>query len=234
MKKIFVLIVVSLFSTALTAFAQQEINSSLNEIKSINVEGEIIVKLVVGDEHRLEGTISNEQIKNFTWSVVDGTNLILTYKKSLNLDGKTTANPVKVTLHVASLNSIKCKKGASIIADKAIDVKEIKIDATRNSIVSIPVKCFDLTIDASTGAKVNIRGESQFSVVSSSYGATINTKELICESVTATATTDSECVVQATKKLLLTAKIGGLIKYKKSTATVNQSANTLGKIETFE
>ncbi|MEG0500369.1 MAG: DUF2807 domain-containing protein, partial [Rikenellaceae bacterium] len=158
----------------------------------------------------------------------------VTLKSPLNLGSNPPLTPINLKIYVSDLKDITCKKECRIISDDVFTSRIFTIDASRNSVVSLTVKCFDLTAYCSHNAVLNLRGKSDFVVLQASSGANVNNRELETESTTATATGGAEVHVKATKKFLLTAKTKAVIGYKKGTAAVTKSESMMGKVVEYE
>lgn len=233
MKKILILIAFVSLSVSLFA-TEKNINSKLPDITTINIDGDVFITLINDDNNRIEGVIPDNQLDNFSWTVIDGTTLDIKLKKPLNIDDRNIVSPVKLKIYVSQLNTIRCKRGASIISDNILDVKVLTIELSRNAVVSLPIKCVDLTVDASFSAILTLTGETQFATINCNSAAKINNRGLESESAIVNAYTDGECYVKATKKLAITSKTNARVFYKKSDAIVTESASLLGKISTYE
>lgn len=234
MKKYILLFIAVTFT--MNIFAQgKQISEVLPKISSIMIDGDMTVTLVNNSkENRFEGTIPDDQQKYFSWQLVDSCELVVTLKNPLNLGNNSPLTPINLKIYVSDLKNIQCKKDSRIISDDTFESRIFTIDASRNAVVSLRVKCFDLTAYCSHSAVLNLRGTSDFVVLQSSYGANINNRELETESTTVTATSDSEVHVKATQKLLLTAKTKATIHYKKGDAIATKTERSLGKVIEYE
>lgn len=233
MKKYILLLIVSFFTINL--FAQgKTLAEVLPTISSISVEGDLTVTLIKSDLNRLEGTIPEDQLDHFSWSVTDSCNLVITLKSAINLGNNLPLSPINLKVYFTDLKDIKSKKNCRIISNDTIESRLFTIDASRNSVVSVPLKCYDLTAYCSSSAVLNLRGTCNYVVLESSGGGNVNGRELETENTTVTASTTAEVHVKATKKLLLTAKTKAIIYYKKSDAVVTKSEKSLGKVVEYE
>lgn len=229
MKKHVILLIV-LFSTININAQDKKLQDTLPAITSINIDGDITINLIVNKGNRIEGTVPKDQMEYFKWSVVDGNTLVINVKKPLNMGDNKQLTPIKLNLYVSNLKDIKCKRGARILSDDTIECKQLTIDASRNSVLSFSIKCFDLTAHCSFGSVLTLRGFSEFSTLYSSYGAHINNMDLTTDSSTVNASTDSKVNVKANKKLLLSAKTNAVVTYKKNEAVISKTESLLGKV----
>lgn len=230
MKKYILLFIVTIFSVTLWG-QDKKISEKLSNITKIYVDGDLTVNLIKAKENKIEGLVPRNQIENFSWNVIDSSTLVITLKRPLNLGNNLPLSPITLTFYYSELNDIRCKRSGRIITDEIIETKVLSIDISRNSVVSIPVKCFDLTAHCSFGSILTVSGYSEFVVVNCSYGADVKNAQLVTENTTVNATTDAKAEVQANKKLLLSAKTNAIVKYKKSDAVVSKTETLLGKVE---
>lgn len=227
------LLIVTFFT--INGFAQgKTLAEVLPTISSISVEGDMTVTLIKGSENRLEGVIPQEQLEHFSWSVTDSCNLVITLKSPINLGNNLPLSQISLKMYFSDLKDIRCKKNSRIISDDTIESRLFSIDASRNSVVSLSLKCYDLTAYCASNSVLNLRGTSDFVVIECSNGGNVNNRELVTENTTVTASTASEVHVKATKKLLLTAKTKAVIYYKKGDVVVNKTEKMLGKITDYE
>lgn len=233
MKNYFLLFIATM--VAMSGYTQgMKFSGVLPQITSINVDGDITVNLIYDKNNHIEGVIPDDQAKFFSWDISDSTTLMIRVKKPVNMGNKEPLTHMKIDVYVSDLKDIKCKKGGSIISDFTIESRIFTIDISRNSVVSLPVKCFDLTAYCSYGSSLTLKGKSDYVVIESSYGAIVDNKELETESSTVTASTNSEVYVNATKKLLLTAKKSAVVSYKKGEAAVTKTEHLFGKVVVHE
>lgn len=233
MKKFLILIAFISLSVNLFA-ADKDINSKLPEITTISIDGDVIVTLIQDENNRIEGLIPDNQIKNFTWTVTNGTTLEIKLKRPLNVDNLNAVSPVKLNVYVSKLNKIKCKRGASLISDDVLDAKILSFDLSRNSVVSLPIKCVDLSADISLSSALTLRGETQFATIKCSSASIVDNLKLDIKSAVINAYTDSKCYVKASEKLALTSKTYAQIYYVKTDAVVTQSTSLSGTISLME
>lgn len=233
MKKYFLLFLVGILTV--NSFAQgRKLSEKLPQITSIDIDGDITINLIYDKNNHMEGSVPEDQEKFFSWNVTDSTTLAIRVKKPVNLGNNQPLTHMKIDVYVSDLKDIKCKRGSSIISDFTIESRIFTIDISRNSVVSIPIKCFDLTAYCSYGSSLTLNGKSDFVVIESSFGAVVNNRDLQTESSTVTASTNSEVYVKATKKLLLTAKKSAIISYEKGDAAVTQQEKLFGKVVSHE
>lgn len=233
-----ILFVLTLLISSFSYGQNKEISERLTDISKIYIEGDMIINLVNDSNPRFEAKIPNSQVGNFSWSIENGDKLVLELKypisTSIEEGNKGDTTSLEVTIYLPELVEIELKKNVTLISEDTFKSKLMSIRVSRNSLISMPIDCYDLTINSSTNAILNLTGECVFLVADCSMNSMANLQELECQSVVVNCATNAVCYVVAEKKMILKANTNSKIYYKKSGAIITKSATTLGKISEFE
>lgn len=236
MKKIILFVVVLLISSL--SYAQnKEISERLTDISKIYIEGDMIVHLVNDDNPRFEASIPISEVVNFSWSIKNGDQLVLGLKPQLKTSietSKADTTSLVLTIYMPELTEIELRKNVTLVSEDSFKSKVMSIKTSRNSLITIPIDCYDLTINSSTNSILNLTGECVFLVVNCTTNSMANLKELECQSAVVNCATNAVCYVVAEKKMILKANTNSKLYYKKGDAIITKSSATLGKVSEFE
>lgn len=226
---------IALVFSALSLKAQElgVIDFRLDKVSNIIVEGRFTLVITQGVADHLSGTYPDSMADYLTWKLVDGSTLSIELKRPLNMGGVVAKDTLVFNLSLASeLKSVTANKGASVITDDMLSMRQLDVRATNDSFVSLRLDCDDLNIKASSSSVVFMYGRSTFTDIRSNTLARVDVQDLNTEVVTVEALVDGKVVVAAERRLKLDAKTRGQIQYKAGAdAVVRKKSSTYGKIE---
>lgn len=222
----------ALFLSALTINAQSNINSVYNGIKEITVEGKIVLNIYKGEETTVKGTVKNELMNLLEWKTKNN-ELTIKLKEPFSFK-RETQDSVVLNLYIKDFEAISAANKAEVYFGEKFSFEHpFNISTSSKGNVSAIVNAKQLNIEASSSSKTLVSGSAENIVIKSSSSAYVNTIQTETVSVEATATSNSECYVRATKLLKLKANTSANIFYKGSAEEIDKTTATFGKIEKF-
>lgn len=207
MKKAFISLCAIFLYVSLSA--QQTANSGpVDHFHTVSLTGNIVAKLVPADVNAVDVLITDADIKNLKWGVVNGV-LSVTFSQPFSKKGRAemviqytdTLRSVSISNGELSFENLKAGnvlsvtvKGGGVLVGRA-DVMDLVLDVTGNSAASLSGSAKYVTIRANEKSKVDIRDIEALSIV-------------------ADASTGAEVFLLATERLVANAKTGATIFYK--------------------
>lgn len=233
MKTLFLSIALVLTALSLKAQELVAIDFKLDKVSNIIVDGRFTLVITQGADDYLSGSYPESMADYLSWKLIDGSTLSIELKRPLNMGGEVAKDTLVFNLHLASeLESVTATKGAKVISDDMLSMRQLDVSANNDSFVSLRLDCEDLSIKASNASVVFMYGRSAFTDVRSNTLARVDVQDLNSEVVTAEALVDGKILVSADRRLKLDAKTRGQIQYKAGAdAVVRKKSSTLGKIE---
>ena len=204
MKKLTLLLV--LISTI--GFAQQKNTTKLGEFNELKVFNGLTVELQKSNESKIE--ISGSQSEDVTIKNSGG---IL--KIRLKFPESFTAEDVRIVLFYSeNIDILDANEGSKITSDKVFEQNKLTAKSQEGGIIEVEIKTEFLDVKAITGGIVKLKGTSTNQNVIVNSGGNYYGDHLVSEYTNVSASTGSNCVVNATKMIDANAKIGATITVK--------------------
>ena len=125
--------------------------------------------------------------------------------------GKTEAKNVYVTM--PEINKITASSAADVKGKSVISSDDLTIDASSGADIEIEIDAAKLSCESSSGADIDLIGNCGTANFRASSGADIDAKELNTENVSAKTSSGADISVFAVKSLTANASSGGDISY---------------------
>ncbi len=138
------------------------------------------------------------------------TNGKLTVTSTQNI-GRASAKNIYVTY--AKLNEISASSGADVSASDTIKSETLTLDASSGADINVVVFSKELYLDCSSGADIEVSGKAKTLNANASSGSDIDTEELSVSEATVKASSGADITVNVLKRLEATASSGGHINY---------------------
>ena len=221
---------------ALNAAAQTKIVNDPNakareltgEFTAVSVATGIELYLTQGNEVSLAVSSSDPKFEEgFKTIVKDGVLKIYYEQKESRWE---KGRILKAYLSVKSLEKLMVSSGAKINTVNTFNAGNLAISISSGAQFEGAIKANELTVDQSSGSKIDIAGSAGTVNVEASSGASFNGFELAAETCTAKVSSGAAIKITANKELNANASSGGSVKYKGSAATNNIRKSSGGSV----
>lgn len=248
MKSTVVLFALIFLSSLTPLFAQEEVERTLANFKSVSVDYGIQAKLLKGSSNKVVLSISGTKEDKVTSEIVDGL-LLLTFKNTNKLDG------VSVSAEIYSANAIE---GISVSNEATLSVKDVPAASTLNivvtagsqldmsaktqsAVVSISRSAKAQLVMEATDLKATIAGKGRLDITGTAETLNVNANTsgrykgygLQCQSATAQAHGSGLVELSVSESLIANVVSDGKVYYK-GDPTLKVNATSSGKVEKAE
>ncbi|WP_111683225.1 head GIN domain-containing protein [Winogradskyella tangerina] len=199
MKNILILLVIAV---SFNINAQQTIEKSIGEFKTVKVYDLINLKMKKSDENKV--TISGKNRKDVQVINKNG-KLKIRMKLEESYDGNDTV----VILHYTSVEVIDANEGANVTVEDPIKQFEIDLKTQEGGEITAELKTNYANIRAVTGGIINVTGTSKNQDISIYTGGIFNGEDLVTEDTEVSINAGGEAYVNATEYVDVRIKAGG-------------------------
>lgn len=199
MKNILILLVIA---ASFNINAQQTIEKSIGEFKTVKVYDLINLKMKKSDENKV--TISGKNRKDVQVINKNG-KLKIRMKLEESYDGNDTV----VILHYTSVEVIDANEGANVTVEDPIEQFEIDLKTQEGGEITAELKTNYANIRAVTGGIINVIGTSKNQDISIYTGGIFNGEDLVTEDTEVSINAGGEAYVNATEYVDVRIKAGG-------------------------
>ena len=224
-KKVFI-IVVSLFLTITTLFAQEQETRQVREFNSISTYDGISVQLVPSEKNEvvLSGTSIDKVVTQ-----VSGSRLKIKMDFGSNFKGND--NHI-IVYYSKDIESITATEGSTITSNHEIKTngKRIDLKAVEGAEIDLEVNVDKIKVKVSTGGEMKLKGKSETVVVNIYTGGSFDGKELKGKYGEVSISTGGSAKVYISEILDASVTMGGNIYYYGGTKTVNENISLGGSI----
>lgn len=203
-----------------TLIAQNEITSNLGDFNEIKSYRGLTVKLVKSDEQKI--VIKGEKASDV---IVKNINGVL--KITMSIIETFSAEQANVTVYYKNLDILDANEGSKITSEKVFEQNKLTAKSQEGGIIEVEIKTEFLDVKAITGGIVKLKGTSTNQNVIVNSGGNYYGDHLVTEYSNVSASTGSNCTVNATKMIDANAKIGAIITVKGDPKEVKK-AESLG------
>ncbi len=213
MKKISIISLLALFVfIIISCVYPQGIEKQSREVEPFNgikVSSGIKLYLTQGDETKVfveaDGSIIGDLITKNEKGIL---NIYISTKKLLRFD----PSP-KVYVTFSWLNSITASAGSEVIGQNAFKADKLEVQNSSGSYSKFEVECRDLTLRASSGAKIKLMGSSLNLEAKSSSGSEIRVRDLKVVNAKLDASSGANIDAYVSGEIEASASSGGRIDY---------------------
>lgn len=193
----------------------------VGEFSGVIVGGDFDVEITTGGSSRVVIS-ADDNIIDDIHTKIDNGKLKITLKNGLNL----RKAHMKASISVPSLNLIKSSASARVkLVNQLRSDSKVTLKASSASSISGNIHAPTTDVESSSGASIEIGGETKKLYVAASSGASIRAFDLLSETTDAEASSGGSACVHASVKLDASASSGGTVKYRgNGSVTIRKSS----------
>ncbi len=236
-QKIKLLIILFLLGTsAVNLFATSSVpeKNQTRNVKGFNaVEAStgIVVFISMGDKESVKVDADEDIISDVITEVKSGTlHIYMKSRRGFNLFNRHNYSSVKVYVTATELNRLKASSGAEVRSESTLSGDAMDVNASSGGIVNTDLVYKNITMDASSGAQLRIKGRAKYLDVSTSSGGIIDADDLKAEFCKASASSGGNASVLTTTEINARASSGGNIRYSGNPGTKNINKSSGGSV----
>lgn len=227
MKNLFRICFVFVLSMSLSLVNGQSVRD-VGNFDEVSASSNVSVKLIKSDKQKVEFKMTRGDEADFV-AKVKNNRLILKVKSGiLNYGNKSKA---QVKVYYTDLYGVSASAGASIKSDDLINTSKMDVDVSSGARIDIEVETEKLSADASSGGRMSLEGSAKNGDFDVSSGANLDASDMICDNVTADASSGGDLQVHANKKLNADVSSGGSIRYSGDAEYVNTDKSWSGQVK---
>ena len=227
MKKIIRTSFVFLLSLSIS-IAYSQSTRTVSHFEKVSASTNVKVKLIKSDAQKVEFKMTSGDEKSLV-TEVKNKNLIIKIKSGMfNWNNKSKAS---VTVYYTELDEIKASAGATIKSDELIHSQEMDVDVSSGAVVDLEIKAENLDAEVSSGGRILLEGSADNGDFDVSSGAHLDASAMICDNVSADASSGGHLKIHVNKKLSADASSGGSIRYKGDVEYVDTDSGWSGEIK---
>ena len=200
------------FTLLAVSCLQGQSTRTLESFKSLDVSGSITIEIVKSNTTKADITILKGEAEDLMTEVTGSTLKVNFAKESGNSWGG--GAKARITLYTDRLESVEASAGAAIESDASWNSKNLSLGASSGARIYLTSETSNAKASASSGARITVLGASESLNVSCSSGATIDASGMKSQGVNAECSSGGSIKVHAVARLKADASSGGSIKYK--------------------
>lgn len=231
MRKLLCSFIVLFFTVSLYGQDSYAIASNIEEF---SFDGNMNVTLIESDKSKLEVTYGEGTISdNFESDKKNGV-FTVKLKKPVTI-GKSKVTPsatVKIYFVPGALKAISASSGATLLGE--LTSENITLNVGSKSVMSLKFDSENIDVNATSAGKVTLTGSVKYLTIKANTASYVNTITMDCESVTATAATNSECYIAGKSKASAKATSNASIFVKDGAEIEDFTESTLGYVKKME
>ena len=209
------------------SFAYGQTTRTVGNFNKVSASSSVKVKLIKSNEQKVEFKMTRGNEEDLITEVKNN-KLIIKIKSSMfNWKSNGKAN---VKVYYTDLNSVEASAGATVKGDELIHAEEMNVEVSSGATVDVEVEAKNIDAEVSSGARLALEGSAEYGDFEVSSGGNLNAADMICDKVSAEASSGGNLKVHANKKLKADASSGGNIRYKGSAEHTNTDSGWSGSI----
>lgn len=204
---------------------------SIREVASfdkISASASVKVKLIKSDVQKVEFKMTRGDEEDLVTKVKNG-KLIIKIKSGMFKGNNNSKAAVKV--YYTSLNEIEASAGASIKSEELIYSSDMEVSVSSGANADLEIEAESIEADASSGGRLLLEGSARNGDFDVSQGANLDASDMVCDKVSADASSGGHLKIHVNKKLKADASSGGSIKYKGNVEYTNTDSGWSGQIK---
>ena len=182
------------------------------------------VYLTKGSENKVV-VEADENLMEFIETEIRNDRLTIGTKRSI---GRSKAKKVYVTY--VELTEIAASSGSDVIVNSVVKNENISLDASSGADLELEVFAKNIYIESSSGADIKVRGKATKLKAKSSSGSDIDAEELLVINCDADASSGADITVNVKGELETEATSGGTIRYYGNPSAVSKSGGRSGNV----
>ena len=226
MKNILKLNFVFIFCLSISlAFGQS--TREVANFNKVSASASVKVKLIKSDVQKVEFKMTSGDEEHLITKVKNGKLFIKIKSGTFNWNNKSKAS---VKVYYTELNEIEASAGASIKAEELIHSSEMDVSVSSGAAADLEIETGSIDADVSSGGRLSLEGSAENGDFDVSSGAHLDALNMICDNVSADASSGAHLKVHVNKKLKADASSGGSIKYRGDVEYTNTDSGWSGQI----
>jgi hypothetical protein len=221
MKKITLILAITI---SFLVNAQQTIEKSIGEFKTVKVYDLINLKMMKSDENKV--VISGKNRNNL--EIVNKNGKL---KIRMNIEESYDGNDTVVILYYTSVDVIDANEGAKVTFNEPIEQFEIDLRTQEGAEITAELKTTYANFRAVTGGIINVIGSSKNQDISIYTGGVFNGEDFITEQTEVSVNAAGEAYVHATDYVDVRIKAGGDVYIYGKPKQVDESSVLGGRIK---
>ncbi len=201
---------------------------NVDHFQKISASTSVKVKLIKSDVQKVEFKMIKGDAKNLVTKVKNKKLIIKTKSGTFNWGNNTKA---AVKVYYTELDEIEASAGASIKAEELIFTEDMDVGVSSGAVIDIEVESESIDADASSGGKLLLEGSATRGDFDVSSGANLDASDMVCDNVSADASSGGHLKIHVNKKLSADASSGGSIRYKGNVEYADTDSGWSGKIK---
>ncbi len=217
------LVLIFLFSVCSISIYGQVRN--IGNFTAIEASTNVAVKLIKADSPRIEFKMLRGNEKDLITKIKENKLIV---KIDSDFGGSKAQAQVKV--YYTELKEISASAGASIKGEELIYADAMDVEASSGAYVDLEIEAKSINVDVSSGATMALEGTAVRGNFDSSSGSTLNAKRMICDHVSADASSGSTLKITANKSFDGDDSSGASIQYSGDVEASKSDAGWSGSI----
>ena len=197
---------------------------NIRDFNKVKGSAGLDVYLTKGSENKVV-VEADENLLEFIETEVHNGRLTIGTERSI---GRSKAKKVYVTY--IELSEIAASSGSDVIVNSVVKNENISLDASSGADLEVEVFAKDLYVEASSGADIKVRGKATKLKAKSSSGSEIDAEELFVISCDADASSGGDITVNVKEDLETEATSGGTIRYYGNPSAVSKNGSRSGSV----
>ena len=220
MKKIITIVAIVISSTL---FAQNSIEKTIGEFKTVKVFDLINLKMKKGNENKI--IISGKNRSDVQIINKDGK-----LKMRMNLEEIYDGEDTIVELYYTSVDVIDANEGAKVTVEDAIEQYEIDLKVQEGAEITAKLNTSYANFRAVTGGVINVTGSSKNQEISIYTGGIFNGKEFETEDTEISVNAGGEADINAKEYVDVRIKAGGDVNIYGNPKTIDEKRILGGRV----
>ena len=218
---------VTLFSFCLV-MAYGQTTRDVGIFFEVSASTNVQVKLIKSDNQKVEYKMISGDAENLVTEVKNNKLIIKIKNKRLSWNNKSKA---LVNVYYTKLTGIEASAGASIKSDELIYTTNMDVEVSSGAVADLEIEAESIDAEVSSGGKILLEGSAKTGDFEVSSGANLNASKMVCDNVTADASSGGNLEVHVNKRLKADASSGGSIRYKGNVEYTNTDSGWSGQIK---
>jgi len=214
-----------LFLITLFSYAQQSEVRSVGSFTGVKAAEAIDVYLKKGDKESVKVEATGVDISEVLTEVSGS------YLKIHMLKNSYRSVNVKVYVTYVNLSRISASSASNVFSEGVIRSNSLDVSVSSAASVELSMEAGSSMVEASSAAEIVLEGKVGKLEVEASSAGEIDSYELECEEVVASASSAGSIKVNVTKQLDAHASSGGSIRYRGSPARTNTDSSSGGSVK---
>lgn len=229
MKKTILSVAIICCSIIAYAFGDQE-TRSLKSFDGVKISSGIEATLIQGSENKINIEVEGIELDKIETSVENGTLKVKIDEKWWKMGWNKKRKVIVEVYFSEELEEITATSGASIYAKETIESEELSLDASSGSKIDISIDNHSVDCDVSSGASIMLDGNTDHAKIDVSSGSTMKGLDLEVNEAILSASSGASIKINVNDKIKANASSGGSIKYDGNPSNTNINKSSGGSV----